>query len=119
MAKENIKKFFEEVSKNEDLQKQLETAAKAKSAEEQAPLIAEIASKAGFAFTAEELLDGISPSDKKLDMNELAAVAGGGGTCFLIGWGQGKATTYYDECVTEAVGMGACKFIGVGMGKWQ
>ena len=37
MAKENVKKFFEEASKNEDLQKQLKAATESKRPKSQKP----------------------------------------------------------------------------------
>ena len=98
MAKENVKNFFEEVSKSEDLQKQLKTATEKTNAEVQKLIeaqtesVVEVAKKAGFEFTAEELLSSAQQGDKKLDQNELDAVAGGwvGATCCcLIGMGVG------------------------------
>ena len=89
MAKENVKKFFEEVSKNEDLQKQLKAATEkyeaeiAKDVKAQAEAIASVAKGAGFDFTAEDFLSAGAPEGRKLDMNELDAVAGG--WCFFVG----------------------------------
>ena len=118
MAKENVKKFFDEVSKNEDLQKQLKAASEkpnadmAKAVKAQSEAVVELAKKAGFDFTADELLSAGAPEGKKLDMNELDAVAGGkaaGGLCFLFGVGWGG--------VAEAdgdFGRTACYIIGIG-----
>ena len=112
MAKENVKKFFEEVSKNADLQKQLNEATKANEAEiakavkAQAEAVASVAKKAGFDFTAEDFLSAGAPDNSKLDMNELDAVAGGEGFCAWIG-----GTTK-----TEAHDAYACAFIGIGWG---
>ena len=95
MAKENVKKFFEEVSKSEDLQKQLKTATEKTNAEvqklieAQTTAVVDVAKKAGFDFTAEELLSSAQQGDKKLDQNELDAVAGGGSYCALLGLGAG------------------------------
>lgn len=106
MAKENVKKFFDEVSKSEDLQKQLQTATEKvnadmqKALEEQASAVVEVAKNAGFDFTAEELISSAQQDDKKLEQDELDAVAGGGCTiigftkdkkfaCFTIGGGHG------------------------------
>ena len=83
MAKENVKKFFEEVSKSEDLQKQLKAATEkreaeiAKAVKAQAEAVVEVAKKAGFDFSADELLAAGAPEGSKLGMNELDAVAGG------------------------------------------
>ena len=98
MAKENVKKFFEELSKNADLQKQLKAATEKSSAEiakdvkAQAEAVVEVAKKAGFDFTADELLSAGAPDGKKLDMNELDAVAGGWvglTSCAFLGFGVG------------------------------
>ena len=92
MAKENVKKFFEEVSKNADLQKQLKAATEkseaeiAKDVKAQAEAIASVAKGAGFDFSADDLLSASAPDGKKLDMDELDAVAGG--WCFFIGTSQ-------------------------------
>ena len=102
MAKENVKKFFEEVSKNEGLQKQLKEATEKPSAEVQKALeaqsaaVVEVAKKAGFDFTAQEMLEQAA-GNQKLDQGELDAVAGGG-VCFFVGGG------------------GACNVIGTGRG---
>lgn len=100
MAKpENVKKFFEEVSRNEDLQKQLQSAVEKSSAEitnaikAQAEKVAEVAKKAGFDFTAQELLDSSSPEGNKLDKNELDTVAGG--VWFCTAPGNCPATGYF------------------------
>ena len=97
MAKtENVKKFFEEVSRNEDLQKQLQAAVEKSSAEitnaikARAEKVAEVAKKAGFDFTAQELLEFSSSEENKLDKKELDAVAGG--VWFCTGIGQCPAT---------------------------
>ena len=89
MAKENVKKFFEEVSKNADLQKQLKAATEkneaeiAKAVKAQAEAVVSVAKGAGFDFSADEFLSAGASGDKKLDMNELDAVAGG--WCFFVG----------------------------------
>ena len=92
MAKETVKKFFDEVSKNADLQKQLKAATEkeeaeiAKDVKAQAEAVVEVAKKAGFDFSADEFLSAGASGDKKLDMNELDAVAGG--WCFFVGTSQ-------------------------------
>ena len=98
MANENVKKFFEEASKNEDLQKQLKAATEkqeaeiAKAVKAQAEAVAELAKSVGFDFTPQEMLEQAS-GDKKLDINELDAVAGGQWTgltsCCFLGFGVG------------------------------
>ena len=98
MAKENVKKFFDAVSKNEDLQKQLKEATQkneaeiAKAVKAQTETLVDFAKKAGFDFTAEELLSGGAPEGSKLDINELDAVAGGWvglTSCCFLGFGVG------------------------------
>ena len=112
MAQENIKKFFEEVSKNTDLRKQLNEATKtyaaeiAKAVKAQAETVASVAKKAGFDFTAEDFLSAGAPEDSKLDMSELDAVAGGKAFCVWIG-GSTKP---------EAHDVYACAYLGIGWG---
>ncbi len=83
MAKENVKKFFEEASKNEGLQERLKAATEkreaeiAKAVKAQAETVAELAKSEGFDFSADELLAAGAPEGSKLGMNELDAVAGG------------------------------------------
>ena len=99
MAKENVKKFFEEASKNEDLQKQLKAATEkqeaeiAKAVKAQAEAVVEVAKKAGFDFSADEFLSAGASDGKKLDMDELDAVAGGNWvgltSCCFLGFGVG------------------------------
>ena len=85
MATENVKKFFDEVSKNEDLQKKLTAATEQTSAavkeavRAQAESVVEVAKAAGFDFSAEELFEASVSGDEKLNLNDLDAVAGGGG----------------------------------------
>ena len=122
MAKENVKKFFEEVSKNKDLQKQLKAATEkneaeiAKAVKAQAEAVVSVAKGAGFEFTADEFLSAGAPKDSKLDMDELDAVAGGkkraGAGCFIIGVGWGGASV--------GGGGNACWVIGIGGGvTWE
>ena len=121
MAKENVKKFFDEVSKSEDLQKQLKAATEkneaevAKAVKAQAEAVVSVAKGAGFDFTAEEFLSAGVPEGSKLDMNELDAVAGGkraGAGCFIIGVGWGGASV--------GGGGNACYVIGIGGGiTWE
>ena len=122
MAKENVKKFFEAVSKSEDLQKQLKEATQKTNAEmkklieEQTESIVEVAKKSGFDFTVDELIMH-SEGDKKLDQDELDAVAGGKikAFCVLVGGSDGKQA--HVSCVGKGHG-GACYYIGVGLWTW-
>ena len=87
MSKESVKKFFEDLSKNESLKKGFVAATKESSAEiqkaveAQAASIAEFAKKAGYVFTAEELLEN-NAGEEKLCMDDLDSVAGG---FFMLG----------------------------------
>ena len=111
MAKENIKAFFEALSKDEALQKALEekelayTGAK----EDRETVVAEVlipaAKAAGYDFTAEELKEfdnGMRP-EGELDESELESVAGGltWGVCVLYGFGGGDMCVYtgFSLCV--------------------
>ena len=103
MAKENIKAFFEALSKDEALQKALKekelayTGAK----EDREAVVAEVlipaAKAAGYDFTAEELKEfdkGMRP-EGELDESELESVAGGltWGVCVMFGLGGGDMCT--------------------------
>ena len=91
MAKENIKKFFEEVSKNAELKKQLKAATEKNDAEiekalnAQAEAVVSVAKGAGFDFTAKELFESTMLNNGKLDEGELDNVAGGVGGVLLTG----------------------------------
>ena len=122
MAKENVKKFFEEASKNEGLQKQLKEATEKTAAEVQKALeaqsaaVVEVAKKAGFDFTAQEMLEQAA-GNQKLDQGELDAVAGGKikAFCIIIGGSDGEQA--HISCLGKGHG-GACKYVGVGLWTW-
>ena len=65
MAKESVKKFYEELSKNEDMKNQL--------AEAQTACVVDFAKKSGYEFTVEEL----NAEKERLDLSNLDSVAGG------------------------------------------
>ena len=81
---ENLKKFLEEASKNEELKAKLAALTDKETAVEKA---VEIAKEYGFALTAEDF----QPTDgAKLSLDELDQVAGGrGGTCYCKNPGSG------------------------------
>ena len=116
MAKENVKKFFEEVSKNEDLQKKLKAATEKPSAdvqkafEAQSAAVVEVAKKAGFDFTADEFIEAGVVGDKKLDQNELDAVAGG--WCAVLGLTKDKKFACFFTGAQQGSGTG-CVIAGV------
>ena len=113
MAKENIKAFFEALSKDEALQKALEekelayTGAK----EDRETVVAEVlipaAKAAGYDFTAEELkeFDKCMRPEGELDESELESVAGGAdvptwGACVVVGvaWGESCKVIGFTVC---------------------
>jgi len=81
---ENLKKFLEEASKNEELKAKLAALTDKETAVEKA---IEIAKEYGFALTAEDF----QPTDGgELSLDELDQVAGGrGGTCYCKNPGSG------------------------------
>ena len=85
---ENLKKFLEEASKNEELKAKLEALTDKNTAVEKA---IEIAKEYGFNLTAEDF----QPTDgAKLSLDELDQVAGGrGGYCYCTNPGSGD-----DDC---------------------
>ncbi len=115
MSKESVKDFLEEVSKNEDLQKQLKAATEGakvdceKMIQSQAEILVKIAKNAGYDFTVEDVLAAGKVENGRLDENELDAVAGGeyNGICILAGY-----TTDMDT--HEAASVGLCMGVGVG-----
>ena len=82
---ENLKKFLEEASKNEELKASLTTLTDKDTAVEKA---IEIAKEYGFTLTAENF----QPADgAELSLDELDSVAGGSGcVCILFGSGGNK-----------------------------
>lgn len=74
---ENMKKFLAEASKNEDLKKR---AGKASQEE-----LTELAKEIGCTLTEEDF---VKPSKEELSDDELTAVAGGRGFCFMFGFGS-------------------------------
>ena len=86
MSQESLKKFFEEFETNEALKSQIKEAAEKLSEAEkndeakQVAIVAELAKKAGYDFTAEELLaakEAVDNGDEKLSLDDLDAVVGG------------------------------------------
>ena len=116
MAKENIKAFFEALSKDEALQKTLKEKelAYAGAKEDREAIVKEVlipvAEEAGYDFTLEELKEfekSMRP-EGELDESELEAVAGGvedWGLCVLagIGWGTMCAVIGITVCVVAGI----------------
>jgi predicted ribosomally synthesized peptide with nif11-like leader len=121
---ENVKKFFEAVSMNEDLQKELKTvtdkssAAVQKAIEAQTDSIVSVAKKAGFEFTAEDFIASFLPENDKIDPDELDAIAGGKikAFCVIIGGSDGyQARTINFGGKSHG---GICKYVGIGLWCW-
>ena len=120
MAKENIKAFFEALSKDETIQKAMKekelgyTGSKEDREAVIKAVLIPVAEEAGYTFTLEELkeLEKGMREEGELAENELESVAGGTddwgvwGVCFLAGIGGGGT------CVV--VGFGFCFINGWG-----
>ena len=80
---ENLKKFLEEASKNEELKAKLSALTDKETAVEK---VIELAKEYGFTLTAEDF----QPAEgAELSLDELDSVAGGS-VCLLFGGGQNK-----------------------------
>ena len=93
---ENLKKFLEEASKNEELKARLAALTDKETAVEKA---VEIAKEYGFTLTAEDF----QPAENdELSLDELEKVAGGmpDCSCFILGVWDGAS----DHC--KAIGLG-------------
>ena len=79
MAKENVQKFFNEISKNKKLENQFNAISEKSSGEikTQAEAIVALAKEAGFEFSSEEFVEYIETTQKELNRNELDSVTGG------------------------------------------
>ena len=111
MAKENVKAFFEALSKDEAIQQALKAKelAYTGSKEDREAVVKEVlipvAEEAGYAFTLEELKEFEKGMclEGELSENELEAIAGG-------------ETTTWGVCVFVGVGWGSgCRVVGVGL----
>ncbi len=123
MSKESVKDFLEEVSKNEDLQKQLKAATEGakvdceKMIQSQAEILVKIAKNAGYDFTVEDVLAAGKVENGRLDENELDAVAGGGelgGICFIFGYTSYKPDEGEGYWSKDGASAGLCFGFGVG-----
>ena len=132
MAKENVKKFLEELSTNKELQEKFMAAQKGYEAEGKGEeeifedIVLPIAKEAGFEFTDSEYraIQRDVMAEKGMSEEELENVSGGG-FCFLIGFGKSEgACVFIGECVktngertlTAGVGDTVCSAIGFGLG---
>ncbi len=133
MAKEDVQRFYEALSQNEELQKKFmvlnEIPAEARQENIIESRLIPLAKEAGFDFTLEELKEYSQSQKKPLSNEELAAVTGGkvggnmtecicviggGGsgrncTCACVAYGLGQQTDVYPqhECICGLYGYGA------------
>ena len=134
MSQENVKKFMELLSKDEELQKKVKEATESYTGDktnEKAvfeAVILPIAKEAGYEFSfedAEELAK--AAQDDELSEDEVAAAAGGVlnfNLCFGIGitmnndtGNPSNETIVETGCDAVLGGATACKIIGVGFGR--
>jgi len=130
MSVENIKRFYDALTKDEALQDKFKALAEKyegqKPDEEQADAICEkellpFAKSAGYDFTLEELKeynrDAAKPATRQLSEEELAAVAGGVCVCVMFGLGELSDGCY---CLCQLYGWGnspgGCCLCAVGGG---
>lgn len=117
MAKENVKKFIEEVSKNKELQEKFLAAqegykAEGKTEEEVLEdIVIPMAKETGCEFTVSEYRAAHRDAviEKGISEEELENVSGGGNWCYFVGFGT--------EPSAGASGINdfhACCFIGIG-----
>lgn len=112
MAVENVVKFEELLRLDKDIQAKLKAAAEAYSGDagDEAAIfdatIGALANEVGLPFTLDEAR-GYAASNRELDDNELAAVAGGGGVCYFLGGSSGPEA----EC--DYMEGHACAYVGV------
>ncbi len=109
MAQENVKKFYEQLNGDEELQKKIKALADSytgdKSDEKAAfeAVIAPVAKEAGYEFTYEEAIEAAKEAaEGEIPDDEAEAVAGGKAYCLLIGGGTSEKAS----CICESVGMG-------------
>ena len=120
MAKENVKAFYEALSKDEAMQqavKAKELAYTGKKEDREAvaeEIVIPVAKEAGYEFTLEELREfeeGLRPAGE-LDEDELEAVSGGLGLGLGVTAFGGVAYSFFsDDC--RGMGFGFCILIGV------
>ena len=124
MAKENVKKFYQELSNDKALQEKLTKAQESYTGDlNDRQKIVEtvflpIAKEAGFDFTAEELkaAEREVAEVKGISEEDLENVSGGWGFCVLIGGGTDVSAD--GVCGTCGVAGHACAYLGVGLDLW-
>lgn len=117
MAKENVKKFYEELKNNKELREKLLKAQenyegdKSNRQEAAEAIFITVAKEAGFDFTVQELKDGEQEisCEKGISEEELENVSGGVNGCYFIGFG-----TEPSAGATGINNFHACCFVGIG-----
>ena len=132
MAKENVKKFLEELSTNKELQEKFMEAQKGYKAEGKGEeeifedIVLPIAKEAGYEFTMSEYKNAQreAMAEKGISEEELENVSGGWSVC----WGVGISSSWFSFCFTlgydgetdgvKGLGAGAnvCLYVGLGTG---
>ena len=112
MAQENVKKFYEQLNGDEELQKKIKSLADSytgdKSDEKAAfeAVVAPVAKEAGYEFTYEEAVEAAKEAaEGEIPDDEAEAVAGGKAYC--VGIGFGTAGKHAGAAVCDNVGFGA------------
>ena len=83
MSQETVKTFYDAVTKDQNLQKDLQAIRKISSKEEAVKKLIAFAGKNGYKFTAADLEAFEKSHAKKLSANDLDKVNAAGGSCFL------------------------------------
>lgn len=133
MATENVKKFYEALEKNKELQEKFMAIQegyepKGKSNEEVfQDIVFPVAKEAGYEFTISEfrIVYRNTMAESGISEEELANVSGGNGGCAWIGVGTGVGGCTIlggaydlDEGGKRGEGMYLCAFVGLGLGGW-
>ena len=119
MAKENVKKFYEEFTANKELQEKFIEVQKGYEAKEKREeeiledIVLPIAKEAGYEFTMDEYraVQRDAMVEKGISEEELENVSGGGGCCVIIGFCN-------EISAREEELYHACAYVGFGLDWW-
>lgn len=117
MAKEDVRGFLEELSRNEGLQAKMKALQDAYTGDPEdreamvEAVVLPVASEAGFEFTVDDIkeLEAEAPEGSEVNEDELAAIAGGCclfwglGICVVYGWGMGQGDAW-GLCIVGGLG---------------
>ena len=83
-------------------------------------VIAPVASETGYDVTFEDYKAYVNEviSSEEISIDELETVAGGITVCLIIGFGSKPETGSGSRIAGQEEGLGACAFIGIGLGGW-